>query len=195
MLLVFTIGLLVRVKEKDSFLKSGSHGSISLTRPVKPLLVLPSHVCPIFHRCSWIWFLALPQHRLSLYISPGPSIFANCKLFHVSALQHLLEAFSLLKIVLVKFTPARPQKSRGENMACSCIHSVVSGGIWSMAEAAVCGWFLLARNAHRNEHRPDMFHFHSLIHLLIRQESTNHSTLVLQRVSALFQWDTLPMIV
>lgn len=83
----FQIGLLVRVKEKDSFLKSRSYGNILLMRhlslflPVKPLLVLPSHVCPISHRHSWIWFLALPQHRLSLYITPGPSISVNCELF------------------------------------------------------------------------------------------------------------------
>jgi len=46
----------------------------------------------------------------------------------------------------VKFAPVSPQRSLVEKVVCSYIHSVINGGIWYIAEAASCDWFLLARN-------------------------------------------------
>lgn len=155
-------------------------GIIFLFLTVKSLLVLHSHVYPISHQHSWIWLLSLPQHHFSLscflYSTSSPQHL--CRLlaaFCARALKHLLVAYSLLKISLpVKFAPASPQKSLGENVACS----VINGRIWYIAEAASYDWFFLVRNVctWTNDHRPDMFHFHSLIHLLIRQESMNVSS-------------------
>lgn len=45
----------------------------------------------------------------------------------------------------VNSAPVPPQKSLGESMKCSSIHSVIDGAMWCQTEAASCGGFLLVR--------------------------------------------------